>query len=43
MQMRLLSGPQILFHGVKNLSIDTKNTSVVEKLEYFIFFGVQLC
>ena len=37
------------FHGVKNLSIDTKNTSVgdlVKKLEHFIFFGlkyVNLC
>ena len=32
------------FHGVKNLSIDTKNTSVgdlIEKLDDFIFFGFQ--
>ena len=33
------------FHGVKNLSIDTKNTSVgdlVEKLEHFIVFGPKI-
>ena len=32
------------FHGVKNLSVDTKNTSVgdlVVKLEDFIFFGLK--
>ena len=31
------------FHGVKNLSVDTKNTSVgdlIKKLEDFIFFGL---
>ena len=37
------------FHGVKTLSLDTKNTSVgdlAEKLEHFIFFAfnyVHLC
>ena len=33
------------FHGVKNLSIDTKNTSVgdlVEKLKDFLFFGLNM-
>ena len=32
------------FHGVKTLSIDTKNTSVgylIEKLEHFIVFWLQ--
>ena len=47
MQIRLSCGLQKLvkrLHGVKNLSIDTKNTSVgdlVEKLEDFIVFGFQ--
>ena len=48
MQIRLLWGFQNLVkrlpQGKKNLSIDTKNTSVcdlVENLEYFIFFGIQ--
>ena len=33
-------------HGVKNLSIDTKNTSagdLVEKLEHFIVLGLKIC
>ena len=32
------------FHGVKTLSIDTKNTSVgdlVEKLKYVLVFGIK--
>ena len=49
MQIRLFCGLERCwndFHGVENLSIYTKNTSVgdlVEKLEDFIFFRLELC